>query len=243
MSEKSEFNFPSIYLILNKITEVAYVGQAMNTRKRWANHRRALSRGLHGNSHLQRAWNKYGPDNFIFQVEIDCSQAPKEKLRILLNQKEIEILKNFKDRCYNLMEAGINGLEASLETLEKLSVSSKKRWKNPEFRKKISDSQKAAWGEPGRKEERIAQYRESFKKPEYKKRRKEISEEFWAVGGCLRETQSAKRKANWQDPEYVAKQKLSREMAWKDPIIRERRIRAIKEGHAKRKAKNLYISS
>lgn len=236
MTKKSEFNFSSIYGIKNKITNTIYVGQAQNTRIRWATHRRTLQRNLNTkNQYLQRAWDKYGEENFVFEVLFQLLPATREETDRFLDRAEIDILYDHRDNCYNLMQAGISGLVASEETIKKLSEHNKRQWQNPEHRAKISAAQRAAWNEPGKKEARIAQYREAFKKPEYKKRRKEISKQFWEPGGCLRETQSAKRKANWQNPEYIAKQKSSRKAAWQNPEIRAKRIAAIKAAKLKRK--------
>ena len=246
MTKKSKTTHPGIYTITNILTGTKYVGQATNITTRLASHRRELKRNKHGTrkdrpqiDYLQRAWNKYGESNFIFEVYKRIDEEDRVKLDTLLDIEEVEALRIYQHNCYNIMEAGISGMVASEETIQKLSAHNKEQWKKPEHRAKIAAAQKAAWNEPGRKEERIAQYKEAFKKPEYKARRKEISTQFWAPGGCLRETQSEKRKANWQNPEYIAKQKASREAAWKNPEIREKRSKAIKETWARRKAAKL----
>ena len=40
----------------------------MVVQSRWDVNRRALIAGTHGNSYLQRAWIKYGPDAFAFEI-------------------------------------------------------------------------------------------------------------------------------------------------------------------------------
>lgn len=238
MTARSEFNFPAIYTIANKITGTTYVGQTENVRIRWATHRRCLRRNQNTrNSYLQRAWNKYGENNFIFEVVFRFLSVPREQLQIFLDEVEILILKEYKNNCYNLMEAGISGMVASEITRDRLSQHNKQQWQKPEHRAKISASQKAAWNEPGRKAERIAQYKKAFKTDNYKQKRQKILKEAWAEGGFLRETQSAVRKANWQDPKYIAKQKESRQKAWQDPEVKKRRIESIKKAWEKRKAK------
>ena len=57
-----------IYKITNTLNGRVYVGQSCNIENRLAAHRRYLVRGVHENQRLQRAWNKYGPDCFAFDV-------------------------------------------------------------------------------------------------------------------------------------------------------------------------------
>jgi group I intron endonuclease len=243
MSKKLETSHAGIYLITNKITGTTYVGQAINITIRWASHRRTLRRNMnHRNSKLQRAWNKYGEENFEFKVYLKLVEKDRFKLDLLLDEEEIKALKNFKNNCYNLMEAGISAPVASEETIRKLSLHNKKQWQNPQHRAKISKAQKAAWAEPGRKEERAAQLRESFKDPEYQKRRKELSKQMWAEGGSLRSTQMERLSNQWKDPAYIAKQKESRKKTWLDPEVRAKRSKAIKEAWARRKALKLLQS-
>ena len=57
-----------IYLIRNKINNKVYVGQSVNIKARWSNHKRELEKGIHSNDHLQKSYNKYGKINFEFKV-------------------------------------------------------------------------------------------------------------------------------------------------------------------------------
>lgn len=58
--------FNVIYLILNLITLKFYLGSASNFHKRKLDHLRFLRKGSHHSQFLQRAWNKYGEDSFVF---------------------------------------------------------------------------------------------------------------------------------------------------------------------------------
>ena len=61
-----------IYRITHVESGTAYIGRAArNFRIRWINHRSNLRRGVHGNHHLQCAWNKYGEDAFEFII-LEC---------------------------------------------------------------------------------------------------------------------------------------------------------------------------
>lgn len=57
-----------VYRILCVPTGKIYIGSAVDLRARWDRHRGSLRRGTHRNSHLQRAWDKYGAMNFEFSV-------------------------------------------------------------------------------------------------------------------------------------------------------------------------------
>lgn len=69
--ESVDIHALGIYAIvnLNDGWGTAYIGQTTTSfRERVKNHRSMLKRGVHGNSHLQRAWDKYGTDAFCFHV-------------------------------------------------------------------------------------------------------------------------------------------------------------------------------
>jgi group I intron endonuclease len=88
-----------IYSITNKITGNVYVGSSKNIEQRFRNHKSALNRGVHANSYLLRAWNKYGADNFIFAVVEECDES--ERFRI--EQKYLDIAKKNRKKYYNLL--------------------------------------------------------------------------------------------------------------------------------------------
>jgi hypothetical protein len=63
-----------VYLIVNKITQRAYVGQTRNFVGRRQNHLRALRVGKHSNKALQADWSKYGEAAFLVRPvsEVEC---------------------------------------------------------------------------------------------------------------------------------------------------------------------------
>lgn len=87
-----------IYRIKNKINDKCYYGSSKNIEKRWKTHLNQLKNKKHINSILQRAWDKYGENNFIFEVVEECK---------LENLFEVE--QKYIDTCgdYNI------GLKAS----------------------------------------------------------------------------------------------------------------------------------
>jgi group I intron endonuclease len=62
-----------IYRIKNKINGKCYYGSSKNIEKRWKTHLNQLRNKKHINCILQNAWNKYGENNFIFEVVEECN--------------------------------------------------------------------------------------------------------------------------------------------------------------------------
>lgn len=66
-----------VYRIRNKVNGKVYVGSAaVSLRGRMSNHRSCLRGGYHVNTHLQRAWDRYGEASFEFTTIERC---PPEK--------------------------------------------------------------------------------------------------------------------------------------------------------------------
>jgi group I intron endonuclease len=75
MPPKAMFqNHSGIYEIRNLINNKIYIGQASNLRKRENDHFEQLRRDKHKNLYLQRSFNKYGEDNFVFNILLYCEQ-------------------------------------------------------------------------------------------------------------------------------------------------------------------------
>lgn len=62
-----------IYVIRSTMSENIYIGQSLSIKTRVNLHLTNLRSGRHHCSHLQRAWNLYGEDAFIFDVLEQCS--------------------------------------------------------------------------------------------------------------------------------------------------------------------------
>lgn len=75
-----------------------YVGSSKNMRARAYAHESDLQKGEHGNTPLQMAWDKYGPDAFSFHVVIEsCGEDIKR-----LEQIRIDLYSDF-DKLFNVM--------------------------------------------------------------------------------------------------------------------------------------------
>jgi group I intron endonuclease len=57
-----------IYEILNLKTNKKYIGSAVNFEKRKQRHLYKLENNQHHSKSLQHSWNKYTPDDFVFNI-------------------------------------------------------------------------------------------------------------------------------------------------------------------------------
>lgn len=132
-----------IYILVNLINNMYYIGQTFDFDRRWKNHISRLIANKHPNQYLQNAWNKYGRDNFKFYVLEWISDksmlTPREQFwldRSRCYEKEIG---------YNLSpSAGSNnsGIKRSQETRAKMSAWQIGKTYSDETKKKMSDVKK-----------------------------------------------------------------------------------------------------
>jgi len=104
-----------IYKIVNTINGKIYVGSAVNFRKRKNLHLKNLRDRKHGNKHLQLSFNKYGLDNFVFEIIELCSRE------ILLEREQyyIDTLKPDYNICKSVERSRL-GLKNSPEHIAKI---------------------------------------------------------------------------------------------------------------------------
>lgn len=104
-----------IYQIRNLVTGRVYIGSSYNLKGRRDCHYSIAKDNKHFNSHLQRSYNKYGKDNFVFEPLLYC----EEKDLIYYEQK---ILDYKRPNVYNLRLECVEtskGIKRSDETKKK----------------------------------------------------------------------------------------------------------------------------
>lgn len=137
-----------VYEIVNIITNERYIGSASRVGKsnslsgfyvRFDKHKLLLKNNKHYNIHLQRAYNKYGENNFNFNVLSIC--PPEYCIKL-----EQWFLDNLKPE-YNIRKIADSnkGIKFTAEHKEKLSKSIKNSLKNKvdnSYRKRIGETLK-----------------------------------------------------------------------------------------------------
>lgn len=110
----------AIYAIVNKTTRDMYVGSAVAVNRRWAAHRRALRDKCHHSQRLQRAFDKYGPDAFDWEIVQFVNDRTK-----LIDREQFWI--NFFAPAYNMRPTANSplGTTHSAETRAKMSAAHK----------------------------------------------------------------------------------------------------------------------
>lgn len=123
-----------IYCIQNKINGKRYIGQSINVERRFREHKTDC-----GNMHLKRAFEKYGIENFNFNVLVSCEMEELDNREVFYIAKYNTTDRNFG---YNCESGGNLNKKLSAETCQKISNSRKGKKASIEARQKMSAVQK-----------------------------------------------------------------------------------------------------
>lgn len=121
-------NVVGIYSIFNLINGKKYIGSSKDVYNRWHEHLHNLRNNKAHNAHLQAAFNKYGEDNFMFNILEFC---PKEE-QFIREQYYIDFMKPEYNFSHNVL-ANI-GRELSEEQKLQISDTLKKKYKSGELK-------------------------------------------------------------------------------------------------------------
>ena len=111
-----------VYKIVNKVNDKVYIGSAKDLRERERGHWEGLRKGKHHSVLLQRAYEKYGPESFIFEVLSVVKKPTREKLE-MQEQYWMDRLKAYSKRFgYNICRKAYSrlGMKHSEATKKKL---------------------------------------------------------------------------------------------------------------------------
>lgn len=112
-----------VYIIKNLINGKSYIGSSQNIKNRWAQHKSSLRHNKSTNIILQQAWNKYGEENFTFELVEDIKNID------IIFEKEQNWIDKYKPeynisptagspRGYKHTEKALQCLKARHPTLE-----------------------------------------------------------------------------------------------------------------------------
>ena len=108
-----------IYCIEHIPSGRTYIGSAVNFAGRWRMHRSTLRRGKHHSPYMQKVWDKYGEEEFVFRIIEKCS---RERL-IEREQHHLDTCKPVFNHCR--VAGSSAGREASQEARAKMSAAHK----------------------------------------------------------------------------------------------------------------------
>jgi group I intron endonuclease len=145
-----------IYRIKNIANNHCYIGQSVNICKRRRTHFEYLQKNKHHSPYLQRAYNKYGKENFEFDILLYCESFELTRYeQFFVNMMKPEY--NMYKECVNsprgvtVTEETRSKMSAALINRQKNGVSEETRHKrslalsgsnNPMFGKHLSDETK-----------------------------------------------------------------------------------------------------
>lgn len=123
-----------IYSIRNTSNDKLYIGSTINLKKRWREHKWSLNNNRHHSPHLQKAWFKYGPEVFVWdilhEVKDDKCLVDEEQIFLDAFQPEYNVLKQAQNRL---------GVKHSEKTKQKLSKLYKGKTFEERFGKKRAE--------------------------------------------------------------------------------------------------------
>jgi len=176
-----------IYKITNKQNGKIYIGSSLRISQRFYMHRRNLRSGAHHSTHLQYSWNKYGEENFLFEV---IEEVFDKNMLLEREQYYMDTTKSYeRENGYNINPTASSrlGSKHTEESKRKMSESQKAsgRWKgknNPMYGVSLSGPDHGMYG-----------------KTHTATSRKKISENHHDVSG----TNNPKSKLDWEKVDFI----------------------------------------
>jgi len=248
----------SIYKIINIKTGKVYIGSAKDIKQRWRDHRYQLRHNKHGCKYLQRSWNKYGEENFKFEI-IEIINDPKDL--IVREQYWIDHYQSYKpengyngnikansrlgtkhsDKTKILMsisqkgkklspehKANLSAYKSTPEMKIKIGEETRKRWLDPETRAMMISNMKGKTKSP-KHCAKISAFKSGQKHtPETRERMSELTKEYWK-DPIARSNMIMGQTGRKVSPEGKIRMSEIIKNRWNNPEIRNRMIDSIRK--------------
>jgi group I intron endonuclease len=130
-------NVGYVYAIENAVNGRRYIGSTTNYKSRWHTHRSTLRRGKHHSFILQKAWDKYGEEAFVFKLLLVCDKAQRiDYENRLMPLQAYNVMRTAKESLVR------GGWTHSDEFKQKMSLQNKGKVLTAEHRLKLSEHRK-----------------------------------------------------------------------------------------------------
>lgn len=138
-----------IYKIVNKATNVCYVGQSQRVKKRVKEHFRLLRWNKHPNAKLQNAYNKYGHQNFTWEIEVVCDDTEDlDKIEEAFLSKEAWFDEPTFYNIADFAKAPMRNRQHSEEVRERIRAGRRATtfdYQSDDYRKRLSEAHLERW--------------------------------------------------------------------------------------------------
>lgn len=196
-----------IYQITCTANGKIYIGSAANLIARWRVHQSELNNSKHGNTHLQRAWDKYGASTFTFTViELVDKECLLEREQYWLDSTQAYQRAIGFNICS--VAGSALGVTHTPETRERNSQAQKRRYQDPTARAAQATRTRAFYADPDNRA-RHAEWLRNLSRTMYSDPE-------------IREQIIAKRKVALARPETKTRMRLATKARFSDPVERER---------------------
>lgn len=138
-----------VYKITNTLCpeEKYYIGYSCDIHHRWSIHRSTLKTNKHCNILMQRAYNKYGPDCFTYEILQECDTEYEAKNIELSYLEDLTI----RNKLYNLHYNNSGGDLLTYHPNKNEIIEKIKFTLNEKISKMSKEERQKKWGKPGEK--------------------------------------------------------------------------------------------
>lgn len=212
------------FIINDKGIEVSYVGQTCDPIKR--NNDFLNPRVNYSGVRIENARNKYGPENFGYEVLETIVCDTEEELATKLNEREIFWIAEYDsyNNGYNnsIGGGGATGYKHTEEYKQWQSEQSKILNADPEIKQRQKDGMTAYFNSPGAREKRSAELLKRYEDPAEREKLSIAQKQSYATDPERAKSRNAHLSATCSTPEGRKRMGDTSRNAWKDKDYKER---------------------